>query len=87
MKSGRSKGRTQLILDSIITQRSRGKPAVAKMIKTKLMLKGINPDAYSLESLDDPELVRKLTDLAARLSVRIQSVSEAEVGDKIEQFL
>lgn len=39
-QSARSTGKTKLILDSIITQRSGGNPAVAKVIKTKLMLKG-----------------------------------------------
>ena len=81
-----SKGRTKLILDSIITQRSGGSPTIAKMIKTKLMLKGINTDVYSLESADDPGLVRKLTDLAMKLGVRIPTAAESSVGDQIEQF-
>ena len=85
-KSTGSKGRVKLILDSIITQRSGGSPTVAKMIKTKLMLKGINTDAYSLESTDDPGLVRKLTDLAMKLGVRIPTASQSTVGDQIEQF-
>ena len=85
-KSTKSKGRIKLILDSIITQRSGGSPIVAKMIKTKLMLKGINTDAYSLESTDDPGLVRKLTDLAMKLGVRIPTAAESSVGDQIEQF-
>lgn len=86
VKSNHSKGRIKLILDSIITQRSGGSPTVAKMIKTKLMLKGINTDAYSLESTDDPGLVRKLTDLAMKLGVRIPTAAESAVGDQIEQF-
>jgi hypothetical protein len=85
-KSDRTTGKTKLIIDSIITQRSGGDPTIAKVIRTKFMLKGINPDAYSLDTPDDPTLVKKLMDLAAKLGVRIPS-AKARVGDQIEQML
>jgi hypothetical protein len=81
-----SKGKTKLILDSIITQRSGGDPTVAKMIRTKFMLKGINPDAFSLDTVDDPNLVQRLTNLATKLGVKIPS-AKARVGEQIEQML
>lgn len=81
-----TQGKTKLILDSIITQRSGGNPAIAKAIKTKLMLKGINPDAYSLDTADDPDMVKKLSDLAVNLGIAIPTVS-ANVDDKIDKFL
>jgi len=81
-----TQGRTKLILDSIITQRSGGNPAKAKTIKTKLVLKGINPDTYSLDTVDDPNLVKKLTNLAEKLNVTIPTVS-ANVDDQIDRFL
>ena len=79
-------GKTKLIIDSIITQRSGGDPMIAKMIKTKFMLKGINPDAYSLDTPDDPNLVQRLMDLAGKLGVKIPS-AKSRVGDQIEQML
>lgn len=82
----RSRGKTKLIIDSIITQRSGGDPMLAKVIRTKFMLKGINPDAYSLDTPDDPKLVHKLMNLAANLGVRIPS-ARTRVGDQIEQML
>ncbi len=85
-KADRSKGRTKLIIDSIITQRSGGDPTVAKLIRTKFMLKGINPDAFSLDTPDDPNLVKRLKDLAAKLGVKIPS-AKARVGEQIEQML
>ncbi len=85
-KSQTSKGKTKLILDSIITQRSGGDPMIAKVIKTKLMLKGINPDAHSLDSPDDPNLVKKLLELARKLGVKIPT-APARAGDQIEQLL
>ncbi|MFZ1986711.1 MAG: hypothetical protein WAU91_20035 [Desulfatitalea sp.] len=85
-KSDQSKGKTKLIIDSIITQRSGGDPSVAKVIRTKFMLKGINPDAYSLDTPDDPNLVQRLMDLAGKLGIKIHS-AKARIGDQIEQML
>jgi hypothetical protein len=56
------------------------------MIRTKFMLKGINPDAYSLETRDDPNVVKRLTDLAVKLGIKIPSAN-ARVGEQIEQML
>ena len=85
-KAALTKGKTKLILDSIITQRSGGDPAVAKMIRTKLILKGINPDIYSLDTLDDPNLVKRLMELASKLGVRIPS-ARSNTEFQIEQML
>jgi hypothetical protein len=85
-KSDRTTGKTKLIIDSIITHRSGGDPTVAKVIRNKFMAKGIDPDAYSLDTPDDPNLVKKLMDLAAKLGVKIPSAN-ARVGDQIEQML
>lgn len=85
-KADRSKGRTKLLIDTIITQRSGGDPLVAKMLKTKFMLKGLNPDAYSLDTPDDPGIVRRLTDLAGKLGIKIPRV-QARSAEQIEQML
>ena len=85
-RSSLTKGKTKLIIDSIITQRSGGSAAVAKVIRTKFMLKGINPDAYSLDTPDDPNLVKRLMDLAAKLGVTIPSATP-RIDDQIEQML
>lgn len=85
-KSDFSKGRTRLILDSIITQRSGGDPMIAKLIRTKLILKGINPDTYSLDTPDDPNLVNRLMELAKKLGVEIPTAS-SRLGKQIEQIL
>ncbi len=85
-RADRTKGKTKLILDTIITQRSGGDPTVAKMIRTKFMLKGINPDTFSLETPDDPNLVKRLMDLAGKLGVRIPT-AQTRIGEQIEQML
>jgi hypothetical protein len=85
-KTERTMGLTKLIIDSIITQRSGGDPSVAKVIRTKFMLKGINPDSYSLDTPDDPGQVQRLKDLAAKLGVKIPT-AKAHTAEKIEQML
>ena len=66
-----TKGRTRLIIDSIITQRSGGDPMVAKTTRIKLMLKGINPDGHTLDSPDDPQMIQRLTDIAKKMDIKI----------------
>jgi hypothetical protein len=81
-KSDQSKGKTKLLLDSIITQRSGGDPNIAKVLRTKFMLKGIDPDAYSLDTPDNPNLLKRLKVLAANMGVNVPD----RMGDQIEQM-
>jgi hypothetical protein len=85
-KTERTMGLTKLIIDSIITQRSGGDPSVAKVIRTKFMLKGINPDAYSLDTPDDPGQLQRLKELAGKLGVKIPT-AKTHTAEKIEQML
>ncbi len=64
-------GRVRHLIDSIITQRSRGSEAVAQSVRAKLALKGINPDSYSAGSADDPNILKKLELLAKELGVAV----------------
>ena len=66
-----TRGRTRLIIDSIITQRSGGDPMVAKTTRIKLMLKGINPDVHTLDTPDDPQIIQRLTDIAQKMDIKI----------------
>jgi hypothetical protein len=40
-------GREKHLMGSKGTRRSKGNPAVAKVVKAKFVLEGINPDEYS----------------------------------------
>jgi hypothetical protein len=53
-------GRIKQMIDFIIKQRAQGNPMLERVIKTKLILKGINPSKYNLESADDPAVINKL---------------------------
>jgi hypothetical protein len=70
-----SRGKTRKIIDRIIAARSGGNPIIAKNVKTKLMLKGIDPDAYFDDTLDNPRLLETLRLLAAGLGVDLQERS------------
>jgi len=53
-------GRIRRMIDSVIQQRAVGNPMLEKIIKTKMILKGVNPNKYTLESDDDPIVLEKL---------------------------
>ncbi len=53
-------GKIRRLIDLIISQRTQDNPMLERVIKTKLILKGINPNKYTLESEDDPLIIAKL---------------------------
>jgi hypothetical protein len=59
------------MIDSMVEQRARGNPTVALTTKTKLVLKGLNPDRFSASSPDDPATIAKLRAIATDLGVRV----------------
>jgi len=48
------------MIDSVIQQRAAGNPMLEKILKTKMILKGVNPNKFTLESDDDPVVLEKL---------------------------
>jgi hypothetical protein len=57
---GKMAGRIKQQLDTILSERTQGSLLLLKTLKTKLILKGINPDKYTEESEDDPVIIAKL---------------------------
>jgi hypothetical protein len=60
-------GKIKKMIDSIIEQRAKDNAMLAGVIKTKLMLKGIDPSKYTLQSEDDPAVIGKLEALVKDL--------------------
>jgi len=56
-------GKIKKMIDSIIEQRAKDNAMLARVIKTKLILKGIDPGKFSAQSDDDPAIIRKLESL------------------------
>ena len=53
-------GKIKQMIDFIISQRAKDNPMLERVIKTKLILKGINPNKYTPMSEDDPTVLAKL---------------------------
>ena len=64
-------GQIKTILDSIIQQRAKGNSAIAATTKTKLILKGLNPDRFTSSSPDDPAMLTKVKAIAVELGVNL----------------
>ena len=64
-------GQIKRAIDTIIAQRSKGNPTVALTTKTKLVLKGLNPDKFTDASPDDASVLAKLRVIATELGVQI----------------
>jgi hypothetical protein len=60
-------GRAKEMIDAIILQRSGGNPEIAKALRAKLLLKGINPDSYSDGTPDQEAIIAKLKGMTGRL--------------------
>jgi isopentenyl diphosphate isomerase/L-lactate dehydrogenase-like FMN-dependent dehydrogenase len=59
------------MINKIIAQRAQGNPTIESTTRTKLVLKGINPAKFNATSPDDPEVIKKLQNLAAELGVSV----------------
>ncbi len=59
------------MIDSILDQRAKGNPTLRTTTKTKLILKGVDPDRYTAASPDDDAVIAKLRSIAADLGVRL----------------
>lgn len=60
-------GKIKMMIDSIIEQRAKDNQMLQGVIRTKLMLKGIDPKKYTLQSDDDPAVISKLEALVKDL--------------------
>ena len=64
-------GQTKRLLDAIIAQRSQGNQTIALATKTKLILKGLNPDRFTATTEDDPAVLAKARAIAQSLNVQV----------------
>jgi hypothetical protein len=60
-------GKIKQMIDTIINQRAKDNAMLAGVIKTKLMLKGIDPNKFNAQSPDDPAVIGKLEVLMKEL--------------------
>lgn len=64
-------GQIYNIIQSVITQKSKGNQIIARSIKTKMILKGIAVDKYTSASPDDSTVVQKVKDIAKEFGLMV----------------
>jgi hypothetical protein len=64
-------GQIKRMIDTIIEKRSHGNATIALTTKTKLILKGVNPDRFDHLSPDDPAVVSKIKAIGAEMGVSL----------------
>lgn len=64
-------GKIKAMCNTIIEKRAAGNVVVEKLTKTKLVLKGINPDLFTASSPDDQIIITKLIQIAKDLGVAL----------------
>jgi hypothetical protein len=74
---GVSRGKTRKLINQIIDERSKGNPIIARTLRIKLMLKGINPDAYLNDTLDNPKTLKQVEQLAITMGVNINEPTQS----------
>ena len=69
-------GKIKKMIDTIIAKRSRGISELAYTTKTKLLIKGIDPEAYDENSEDNPLIIKRVKQFAKELGIDINNESE-----------
>ena len=64
-------GQIKAIIDIIIAQRANGNPAIIATTKTKILLKGVDPDKFTSSSEDNPEILTKVRKMAEEFNVHL----------------
>jgi len=64
-------GQIKRMLDSIVEQRAKGNSVLIQTTKTKLTLKGLDPDKFNSTSPDDPAVMEKVKAVATELGTHV----------------
>ena len=64
-------GNIHRMIVTLVEQRSQGNSTIASSTKTRLILKGINPERYTPDSPDDPVVMAKIQEMAAGFGIKL----------------
>lgn len=67
-------GKIKKIIEEIAEKKSNGNPSVASSVKTKMIIKGVMVPNYTTASVDDPEIIKKLLNIASELNVKVDAI-------------
>jgi hypothetical protein len=65
-------GKIKVMIDQIIEQKSAGNSMVAGTVRTKLLLKGIDPSKFDASSPDDSTVIQKIKTAASEMGVHLK---------------
>lgn len=75
-------GKIREQIDFVLKQRAAGNPMLEKIIKTKMILKGINPGKYTADSDDEPAVLQMLEGMAMELGYLCREASLPEDAEQ-----
>jgi len=64
-------GLTKKMLDRIVAERGKGDEVLAMITKAKLILKGFDPDRFTVTTPDDPITLARVRQIAYELGVTL----------------
>ena len=64
-------GQIQRMIQTVVTQKSKGNVVIANSIRTKMYLKGIAVDKFTAVSPDDPATMQKVREIAREFGVLV----------------
>ncbi|MEZ4598225.1 MAG: FIST N-terminal domain-containing protein [Syntrophotaleaceae bacterium] len=70
-------GKIRQMIDTIMEQKAKDNPMMERVIKAKMILKGINPVRYTDQSEDDPAIISQLESMMATLGAAATPSSTA----------
>jgi hypothetical protein len=65
-------GKIKQMLEEIVKQRSVSNSMIAGIVRTKLILKGLDPGMFSANSPDDPIVIQKIVAVASEMGVHLK---------------
>jgi hypothetical protein len=77
IQGGVMPGKIRQMIDTIIGQSAAGNPMLQRVIKTKMILKGINPAKFTDDSVDDPAIIAKLENMMQSFGASCSKTEEA----------
>ncbi|MCK9307009.1 MAG: hypothetical protein M0P17_05720 [Methanoculleus sp.] len=64
-------GKIKRMIETIIEKRSNGNEILKNTTRTKLIIKGYNPERWTLQSEDDPAKITELKQIARDMGVEL----------------
>lgn len=64
-------GKIKRMIDTLIEKRSNGNEVLKNTTRTKLIIKGFNPDRWTSQSEDDPAKIAELKQIARDMGVEL----------------